>query len=714
MNRVLDLLPFTNRRKLPIVRQEQFSECGHACLVMIACYHGHDIDLPSLREIHPITNNGLTMLDLVHIADALQLNTRAIRVDLSHIRDIKCPAVLHWNMNHFVVLKKVNRKTVEIHDPASGHRRIPLSEFSNSFTGLVLECDRQADFQSITSTKKLKICSLFENIRGFKASFGNLLLLSVVIELFTLINPIFVQYATDNVANSRVINNLYYVAAGFVLLTLLHAAIEYIRTNYVMYLTYRMSDYFSSGVLKHLINLPLEYFERRHRGDILSRFYSIHEIQQKFTTDSINTLLDGLVIIFLLLVMLMYSAVLSSVVILSLMLYICLRVLSYNYVKQQTAYSLHAHAETNSKFLEILQGIVSIKIFAREQTMYRGWKNSYVDAMNPDIKIAKVNTIYSTTSILLFNLEHILVIYLGATLVADNLFSVGMLVAYLAYRQILVTKSVSFIHKMIEYRLITVQLERLSDILLQSPENDTEHGIEKTKVKGHLSVESLSYQYPGSYYPIFENLSFSIKPREKVVITGPSGIGKTTLLKILLGLIKPLTGVVMLDGMPINTLGRKHYRNMCASVMQDDVLISGSIIDNITFFDTIIDIDRVYESAKAAQIDTDIQALPMGYETLIGDMKNSLSGGQKQRILLARALYKKPKLLFLDEATSHLDEATEIAINNALKKLKVTQIVIAHRQETINMADRVIDLSGLPGSHTNEYPEHVYPADLTS
>ncbi|HAU1962189.1 TPA: ATP-binding cassette domain-containing protein, partial [Legionella pneumophila] len=183
-----------------------------------------------------------------------------------------------------------------------------------------------------------------------------------------------------------------------------------------------------------------------------------------------------------------------------------------------------------------------------------------------------------------------------------------------------------------------------------------------------------------------------------VVITGPSGIGKTTLLKIMLGLIVPTKGEVLIDGVSLEILGLKKYRSVCASVMQDDMLISGSILDNITFMDNKIDIDRVYQVARIAQIHEDILNIPMGYETLIGDMGSSLSGGQKQRILIARALYKNPKILFLDEASSHLDIDTEIKINNALKQLKITQVVIAHRTESIKMADRIIDLSQLMNS----------------
>ncbi|MFO2716443.1 ATP-binding cassette domain-containing protein, partial [Legionella pneumophila serogroup 1] len=246
--------------------------------------------------------------------------------------------------------------------------------------------------------------------------------------------------------------------------------------------------------------------------------------------------------------------------------------------------------------------------------------------------------------------------------------------------------------------LMSVQINRISDILMQPAERDDNHVLVNKEIQGDLKIKNLDYKYPGNSQLILSNINLSIKCGEKVVITGPSGIGKTTLLKIMLGLIVPTKGEVLIDGVSLEILGLKKYRSVCASVMQDDMLISGSILDNITFMDNKIDIDRVYQVARIAQIHEDILNIPMGYETLIGDMGSSLSGGQKQRILIARALYKNPKILFLDEASSHLDIDTEIKINNALKQLKITQVVIAHRTESIKMADRIIDLSQLMNS----------------
>ena len=681
-------------KKLPVIKQAQFSECGHACVVMISNYHGHQLDLFSLRAIEEPSMNGASMLDLIRLLQHLNFTSRAIRVDIKALKEVQCPAILHWNMNHFVVLKSVHSKYLVIHDPAVGERKVSFNEASASFTGIALEVDKAEPFAVIQANNKLAWLDLFKNIEGLKKSLVILLFLSLAIEIFVLINPLFIQYVTDNVTSSTSFNNLYVVVAGFLILTVCHTLTESIRSHFVVYLTNRMGEYFSAGVMHHLLKIPYAYFERRHRGDILSRFHSINDIQAKITTDSINTLLDGLVILLSLVIMLVYSLQLTFIVLLALLLYMTLRILSFRHHKKQTELSITEHANVSSKFLEIIQSIMSIKLYAKEKAMFQGWQNHFIKAMNADIKIARANILYNTATIFLFNIEHIVVIALGALLVMQNQFSVGMLMAFLSYRQSLVNKSSSFIQKVFDYKLIAVQLDRVADILMQPiEEQEANHYLEK-ELKGDLKVVNLNYQYGANQNWILKDLNFHLRPAEKVAITGPSGVGKTTLLKIMLGLIQPSSGDVLVDDFSISMMGLKKYRSLCASVMQDDTLISGSILDNISFMDSRVDIDSVYESAQIAQIHEDILKMPMGYETLIGDMGSTLSGGQKQRVLIARALYKKPKILFLDEATSHLDVATEIKINQALKGLNITQVIIAHREESIKMADRVINISG--------------------
>jgi ATP-binding cassette subfamily B protein RaxB len=339
-----------------------------------------------------------------------------------------------------------------------------------------------------------------------------------------------------------------------------------------------------------------------------------------------------------------------------------------------------------------LQGIIPIKSFLKERVRFGTWRNCYIDSLNADIRVSKLNVVYQVANQLIFHIEHILVVCMGASLVLANKFSLGMLMAFLSYRLLLVNKTTSFIQNIFDYKLISIQLNRLSDILFQQPETLEGGHINQDHIIEGLSLENIVFKYEVNERAILNNVNLRIKVGEKIAIIGPSGCGKSTLLKVMMGLLEKTGGDIYIDNIPLKDFGLRNYRALTASVMQEDSLLTGSIMDNISFFDESVDIEQMYHAAKLAHIHDTICKFPMGYETLVGDMGSTLSGGQKQRILLARALYKKPKILFLDEATSHLDVENEKNINQALKALDITQIVIAHRQETIQMADRVIEL----------------------
>lgn len=685
-------LVFSNKRHLPVLMQDEISECGLACVGMICNYLGHDIDLYSLRQIAGSSIKGTSVLHLVNLSERLNLRMKVLRIEINELNKIQYPAILHWNLNHFVVLKKIKNNKFIIHDPAFGVRKCSLQEVSECFTGIVLEIRKKDDFEAIRIKKKLSLFDLFENVKGIKHTIIFLILLSLIIEILGLISPLFIQYVTDSGIYGQDINNLLALAVGFALMTTILIFSEYIRSQCLLRIKNNLNEQFSSSAILHILKLPLTYFEKRHKGDIQSRFHSIHEIQNKLSTDFVNTLLEGAMIIFTLGLMFFYSSLLSIIVVSSILIFLLISYVSYTVLKKHTDESLRLHAQSASYFLETLHAILAIKSFGKERNRFNLWHNSYIRSLNADIKISRIEIMCSTLKKLLFNLEHIIVICVGASLILKHAFSIGMLVAYLAYRLHLVNKATLFVQNLFDYKLISIHLSRLSDILFQEAEKINFSAIPKKNIRGELYISNLSFKYDNDEKYIIEKLDLKIHAGEKVVITGVSGCGKTTLLKLMMGLIKPTEGEVFVDGFSLSQFGLKDYRDITAAVMQEDILLRGSILQNVSFFDENIDFNLIYEAAKKAHIHQEILKLPMGYETLVGDMATSLSGGQKQRILLARALYKRPSILFLDEATSHLDIENEKKINQALKELCITQVVIAHRKETINMADRVIQL----------------------
>ena len=685
---------FKRAAVLPVILQDERTECGHACVAMIGNYFGHDLDLYHIRTITQSSQLGVNLGNLKQTCEQLGLRSRALRVGLDELALVKTPAILHWNMNHFVVLKSVKKTYIVIHDPACGLRRVYFAEVSKSFTGVVLEIEKANDFQSVRARNQLKLSDLVNAIKGLHVFLIALLLLSLSIEMLSLLNPLFLQYVTDDVIATADLNNLYVIAIAFVVLLCMQVFIEYIRGHMVIYLTNHLTEQFSSNVMGHLLKLPLAFFEKRHKGDIQSKFQSIEYIQQKIGADFVTVVLDGLFILLNLAVILIYSRILSSLVIGALFFYMATRYASYQFLKRHTETSIVQHAKAASIFLETLQGIIPIKSFLKESSRLNTWRNAYIHALNADIVVSKMQVIYHIANQFLFQGEHIIVMSVGATLVLSHQLSLGMLMAFLSYRMLLVNKASSLIQSLFNYRLISIQLGRLGDVVGHEPEAVSHVVSQQGPILGALTLKNISFEY-GKEQAILQNINIAIQPGEKVAIIGPSGCGKSTLLKVMMGLLQKTSGEIYIDERSLSAFGLKNYRELTAAVMQDDALLSGSVLDNIAFFAEDIDIERVYASAELACIHETITLFPMGYETLVGDMGSVLSGGQKQRILLARALYKQPHFLFLDEATSHLDADNEMKINQSLKSLNITQIIIAHREETIRMADRVINLAGL-------------------
>jgi len=687
-------LLFKPRMKLPLILQDEVAECGHACIAMVSCFLGHRIDLIALRKITPPSIHGVSLREMNQLFEGLGFQTRALRVPLNALQNVKTPAILHWNMNHFVVLKKMTKSRAIIHDPAVGVRSIPLQEVSQSFTGVVLEVTPSLDFKAIHATSKLRFFDVLKQTQGVKKVLVGLLFMSLWIELLNLVNPLFMQYVTDQVVSSSNHHHLLVLTLGFMLMMLMLTLTEGIRGHLVLYLTMHLTEQFSYAVMRHLFKLPLSFFEARHKGDLQSKVHAMHDIQKKVGTDFVTTVLDGVMILLNLVVMLVYSGVLTSLVLLAFVFYVGIRYLSYRTLKLQMATSVYQHAKVASIFLESLQTMLPVKAFLKEPVRLNAWHNRLIDALNGDIAVERLHIRYRFANQLLTHCEYIAVVALGALLVLNSELSLGMLFAFLGFRQLFVSQCASFIHQLFEYRLISIQLDRLNDILSQEPEALHETTPSKN-ILGTLELQRVSFRYNPMSPPIVHELSLRINPGEKVAIVGASGCGKSTLLKMMMGLLKPTSGRILIDGIWLDDFGIRHYRGLVAAVMQEDALLSGSILENITFFEEEVDLEHAYHVARLVCMDDVIRKLPMGYETRVGDMGSTLSGGQKQRILLARALYKKPTILFLDEATSHLDPDNEQRINQALSQLNLTQVIVAHRKETIAMADRVISLIAL-------------------
>ncbi len=691
---VFSLLNFGFKRRLPIVLQSESAECGLACLAMVTSYFGHEIDLNTLRNRFSVSLRGSTLEQLMNISEQLLMNSRALQLDLDEIKELRRPCILHWNLNHFVVLKSVSRKGILIHDPSSGVRHVNWEDTSKSFTGIALELQPSPSFKRKKETKKMGLSSLWTNISGLKRSLVQIFFLALALEVFALVTPYFMQLTIDNVVMNNDRDLIFVLGLGFLLLTVFNVATSAIRSWVILFLRSHLGIQLASNLFRHLLRLPLPWFEKRHMGDVVSRFSSLSQVNQMLSTGFIEGLTDGLMAVVTLAMMYIYSPKLATVALGAVLLYTLFRLAFFRPLKTRTEESIMMAAKEDSDFMESVRAIQPLKLFNREAVRISKWQNSYADWVNADIRVGRLQIAWNTFHRLSSGVEYIVLIWLGALLILDNIFSIGMLYAFLAWRQQFSGKAQTFIDKLFEYQMLTLHLDRIADIALTEDEEhlDTPHTT-LTKANGEISLRDVCFKYNDEEPWLLENINLDIQPGESVVIVAPSGFGKTTLMKIMMGLIQPCKGQVLLDGKDIRHLGLRNYRRQASAVMQDDQLLSGSIADNIAFFAAQHDQARIEECAAKVGILPEIMAMPMGMQTLVGDMGNTLSGGQIQRLLLARALYADPAILFLDEATSHLDTISEQQVNKVLKNLGISRIMIAHRQETIAMADRVIDLA---------------------
>lgn len=669
--------------------QSEASECGLACLAMVAAHHGLDLGMAELRRRFPMSLKGLRLSQLVEIAGKLGLHGRALRLDMESLPKLAMPAILHWDLNHFVVLESVHRDRVVIVDPSLGRRTLPMSEVSRHFTGVALELEPGQDFAPETRREAVSLRRLTGPVRGLWRSLSLLLLLSLALQVFVLVTPFYMQWVVDQVLVSADASLLTVLGIGFAMLVLVQIAVAVLRGWTVVYLSARFGLQWMANVFAHLLRLPLDFFEKRHLGDIVSRIGSVQRIQQTITTNFVEAVVDGLMAVATLAMMLAYSPRLVLVTFVALMAYLGLRMATFPRFRDGSEQQLVEAARQQSHFFETARGMQSIKVSGIESQRRSAYMNLLHRTIDREVWLARLDLLFSQSNALVMGLERVIVIWIGAALTLDGTFTVGMLIAYLAYKEQFTQRVATLIDRMMEFRMLRLHGERLADIVMAEPE-PIEHMIALPEKPPLIQARALSFRYAEGEPWVVANCDLDIASGESVAIAGPSGCGKSTLVKLLLGLLTPVAGEIRIDGVPLKQMGAANFRRIAGVVMQDDQLFAGSIGENISLFGDTWDQERIEEAARRAAVHDDIVAMPMGYHSLIGDMGSSLSGGQRQRILMARALYRRPMLLILDEATSHLDVERERLVNAAVSALALTRIIVAHRPETIASADRVL------------------------
>jgi ATP-binding cassette, subfamily B, bacterial CvaB/MchF/RaxB len=693
--RMQDRLQFGWSRQLPMLLQTEAAECGLACLAMIASYHRHDVDLAGLRRRFSTSLKGATLSRVMAMAGELGFNCRPLKLDLNELGELRTPCVLHWDFNHFVVLKKVTRTGVIIHDPARGLRSVSLRETSEHFTGVALELAPGANFAPVSERQAVSLGNLTGRVRGLAPAMAQILLLALALEAFALTGPFYLQWVLDQVLVSADRDLLTLLGLGFLGITVFSALVTAARSWAVTWLGATLSVQWASNLFAHLMRLPLDWYEKRHVGDVVSRFGSIQTIQKTITTQFIGSLLDGLMSMVTLVVMAFYNVWLTVLVMGIFLVYGVTRWVFFHPLRRANEEQIVYSARQQSELLESIRGAMPIKLANKQDERLSRYANATVAATNRDVAIQRLGIAFTLSNQLMFGIGRVALIWIAAKLALNNDFSAGMLIAFIAYADQFTTRSAGLIDKWVDFRMLKLHAERVADIALSKPEPISEVAWTGQIPGASIELRNVSFRYGDDEPWILKNCNICIEAGESVAIIGPNGCGKSTLAKIALGLLEPTEGEVLFGGIDIRKLGLSAYRQWIGSVMQDDQLFAGTILDNISFFDPEVTPSKVESAARAAAIHTDIMMMPMGYQSLVGDMGSALSGGQKQSVILARALYRNPRLLVLDESTSHLDAERERLVTAAIHRLSITRIVVAHRSEAISTADRVVSLSSI-------------------
>lgn len=695
---VLDQLRLGLRSRLCVELQTEAAECALACLSMVANYHGYRTDLASLRRRFPVSLKGARLSGVVDVANRLGLATRPLRLELEDLDKLRCPCILHWNFNHFVILKAVRGKSIEIHDPAAGYRKLSFEEVSPAFTGVALELWPNQDFEPRSDRSDVRLRDLMGRVTGLFGSLGQILLLALALEIFAIIAPLFLQWVIDHVLVSFNNDLLTMLALGFVLLTIFQQLITGLRSWVIMFFSTNLSIQWQANVFTHMLRLPLAYFEKRHLGDTVSRFRSIDVIQRTLTTTFIEAIADGVVTVITLVVIFLYSPTLSWICVGALSIYGLIRWAWFAPLRRATEQNIVHAARQESHFLETVRGVKAIKLYRRREERRTSWLALLVNQINAGLRTQKLQIFYGLAEGLLFGVENVVVIWLGATLVLGGQMSAGMLIAFLAYKRQFAARVAALIDKYCELRMLRLQGERLADIVMSEPEDIDESErlafSDDAAFEPTIELRRLRFRYAEHEPFVVDGVDLRIEAGESVAIVGASGCGKTTLMHLMLGILTPTEGDILIGGRDLRQVGADAIRAWIGSVTQDDTLFDGTIADNISFFSERRDQARVEECARLAAIHDEVVSMPMAYNTFVGYMGSALSGGQTQRILLARALYRRPKILLLDEATAHLDLDRERRVNTAIRSLEVTRVLIAHRPQTVAQADRVVTIEG--------------------
>lgn len=689
-------LSLWGRRHLPFVAATEGNECGLACLACVSEFFEGEQGLTEIRRSAAHSGRGTTLLDLRDLAERIGLSTRALRIEPRHLERLSAPAILHWQMDHFVVLERTTRRGIIIMDPAMGRAHVSWQEVHESFTGVALELQTSERWKiGPRARRRTPILDLIGPLSRWRSSISLIIVLSLMLETLVLITPLQMQMSVDTAVQAADGRLVWVLAGGFSLLVLIQACVSVMRAWTAAVFSSHVNFSLHDRFMDVLQRKPARFFLKYHTADILNRARSVDAIQTLLTGQGVQVLLDSLVTVVMVVVMLVIKPLLALIVVGLGVLNMSVTALLRRAATDNSRRQLRVAARTDSLFLENARAARAIALYGKQSIRTGLWRNKFIELTNIMLAGGRLQ-MYATQGAALTNgLGNVLLISAGTYWVLDGALTLGTMMMFFIFKTAFVERLGNCVNFLMQLRVAQTHAERIEEVI-GAEEGDRPH-VGSPWLAGPgvgIEVRGVWFRYGDDSPWILQDVSFTIKAGESVAITGPSGSGKTTLMNIMLGLLEPSRGEVLIDGRNLQTISADDYSAAIGVVLQDDILFNGTIADNIAFFDSPLDMERIARAAGKANIAREIQGMPMQYYSVLAEGGTDISGGQKQRLLIARALYRDPKILYLDEATSHLDVQSERQVSQSIRAMNLTRVLIAHRRETIATVDRVLALSG--------------------
>jgi ATP-binding cassette subfamily B protein len=683
-------------KQYPFYAQQSASDCGCACLVMIARHWGKRLAVNRVRDIANVNRNGASLRSLAAAAENIGFASKPVKASFDKLAQQSLPAIVHWEGKHYIVVYEINQKYVIVCDPAIGQIKIPHAEFKEKWTGYALLLQPTLGLKE-TKEEIGSVWRFYELIKPHYKVLFEVFMASILLQVFGLITPLFTQLLLDKVIVQGSVSTLNAVGLGLLIFGFFGIAVNAVRQYLLYHTANRISVAMLVGFLKHTFSLPLSYFESRYVGDITSRIQENQKIQSFLTGETLSIILDLITIVVYLTVMFWYNWQLTLLVLLIVPPFFILALASTSILRKMSREIFNAGAEQNSYLIQSLTGIRSVRSMAIEHTVRWRWEELLNNVIKKSFRAQIIGTRLQIISGSIDTISSTALLWFGAYLVIQNQLTIGQLIAFnmLMGNVISPFKRLSGVWN--QFQEIMISTERINDVLEAETEEDLLASPRRhiSKLRGHIRFDNVTFRYhPESEINVLENLSFEILPEQTIAVVGRSGSGKTTLSKLMLGLYPPTDGKVLIDGQDVSKVSLKSLRRQIGVVDQDTFLFGGTIRENISVAHPEAPLEEITEAARLAGADEFIQQLPMGYETQIGEGGGMLSGGQRQRLVIARALLGNPQLLIFDEATSSLDAETERIIQNNLKTILKgrTSLIIAHRLSTVRNADLILVL----------------------